>query len=133
MHRVIRTSSAFAAFVGVSVVAGILVAAAVTPAIAVTGMASNLTIKTFDDLPEYLTIQKLDQTSTMFANQGGHPVPIATFYAQNRVEVGWNDIAQSVKDAAVATEDPRFYEHGGVDLLGTTRGAIETYLKHSVR
>jgi membrane peptidoglycan carboxypeptidase len=133
MHRVIRASSAFAVFVGVSVVAGILVAAAVTPAIAVTGMASNLTIKTYDDLPEYLTIQKLDQTSTMFANQGGHPVPIATFYAQNRVEVGWNDIAQSVKDAAVATEDPRFYEHGGVDLLGTTRGAIETYLKHNVQ
>ena len=133
MSRLIRITSTFAAFIAMSVIAGILVAAAVTPAIAVTGMASSLTVKTFDALPEYLKIGRLDQTSTMYATQGGHPVPIATFYAQNRVEVGWNDIAQSVKDAAVATEDPRFYEHGGVDLIGTSRGAIETYLHHNVQ
>jgi membrane peptidoglycan carboxypeptidase len=31
-----------------------------------------------------------------------------------------------VKDAAVAGEDPRFYEHGGIDLQGTVRAAVTT-------
>ena len=31
----------------------------------------------------------------------------------------WESISQYVKDAAVAGEDPRFYDHGGVDIQGT--------------
>jgi membrane peptidoglycan carboxypeptidase len=121
---------AFVGFLGMSVVAGLLVTAAVTPAIAVTGMAANDSIGVFEGLPEYLKIEGLAQNSTVYANQGGHPVPIATFYSQNRVEVPWNDIGQVLKDASVSTEDPRFYEHGGIDLMGTIRGALSTYVLH---
>ena len=39
-----------------SAVAGLLVTAAVTPAIAVTGMAANNGIGVFEGLPEYLQI-----------------------------------------------------------------------------
>ena len=46
---------------------------------------------------------------------------LASFYDQNRVEVGWDAISQYAKDAAIAGEDPRFYDHGGVDLQGTIR------------
>jgi len=113
-----------------SVVAGLLVTAAVTPAIAVTGMAASDGIGAFDGLPEYLEIEALPQVSTVYANQGGQPVPIATFYQQNRVEVGWDDIAQVMKDATIATEDPRFYQHGGIDLEGTTRAIVLTGLLH---
>ncbi|GAB3612548.1 transglycosylase domain-containing protein [Humibacter ginsengisoli] len=121
---------ALGAFVGMSVVAGLLVTAAVTPAIAVTGMAANNGIGAFDGLPEYLQIGALPQVSTIYANQGGQPVPIATFYSQNRVEVGWDDISQVVKDAAVSTEDPRFYQHGGIDIEGTARAIVLTGLLH---
>jgi membrane peptidoglycan carboxypeptidase len=121
---------ALGAFVGMSVVAGLLVTAAVTPAIAVTGMAASDGIGAFDGLPEYLEIGALPQVSTIYANQGGQPVPIATFYQQNRVEVGWDDIAQVMKDATIATEDPRFYQHGGIDLEGTTRAIVLTGLLH---
>jgi membrane peptidoglycan carboxypeptidase len=114
----------FLGFIGMSVIAGLLVTAGVTPAIAVTGLAANDSIGVFEGLPEYLKVEQLAQTSTMYANQGGKPVPIATFYAQDRVEVGWNDIAQVVKDAAISTEDPRFYEHGGIDLIGTVRAIM---------
>ena len=31
-----------------------------------------------------------------------------------------------MKDGAVAGEDPRFYEHGGIDLQGTVRAAVTT-------
>ena len=33
----------------------------------------------------------------------------------------------------IATEDPRFYEHGGVDVTGTLRGAVLTALHKSVQ
>lgn len=121
---------ALGAFLGMSVVAGLLVTAAVTPAIAVTGMAANDGIGAFDGLPEYLEIGALPQVSTVYASQGGQQVPIATFYSQNRVEVGWNDIAQVMKDATIATEDPRFYQHGGIDIEGTARAIILTGLLH---
>ncbi|NNC12967.1 PASTA domain-containing protein [Planctomonas sp. JC2975] len=122
--------SALGAFIGMSVVAGLLVTAAVTPAIAVTGMAANNGIGAFDGLPEFLDIGTLPQVSTIYATQGGQQVPIATFYSQNRVEVGSNDIAQVMKDAAISTEDPRFYEHGGIDVQGTFRAIVETGLLH---
>ena len=51
---------------------------------------------------------------------------LASFYDQNREEVGWDAISQYVKDAAVSGEDPRFYEHGGVDLQGTLRAVTMT-------
>ena len=121
---------ALGAFIGMSVVAGLLVTAAVTPAIAVTGMAANDGIGAFDGLPEYLQIEALPQNSTIYATKGGQEVPIATFYSQNRVEVGWDDISQVVKDAAVATEDPRFYQHGGIDLQGTAKAIVLTGILH---
>jgi membrane peptidoglycan carboxypeptidase len=120
-------------FVALSAVAGVLAAAAVTPAVALTGSAADSTIGVFDGLPEYIKVEPLAQASTMYATSNGQPVPIATFYSQNREEVGWNDIAQNVKDAAVATEDPRFYEHGGIDVTGTLRGAVLTALHKDVQ
>jgi membrane peptidoglycan carboxypeptidase len=120
-------------FIALSAVAGVLAAAAVTPAVALTGSAADSTIGLFDGLPEYIKVDPLAQASTMYATSGGKPVAIASFYSQNRIEVGWNDISQNLKDAAVATEDPRFYEHGGVDVTGTLRGAVLTALHKNVQ
>ncbi|MFF1877030.1 transglycosylase domain-containing protein [Leifsonia sp. NPDC058230] len=120
-------------FVALSAVAGVLAAAAVTPAVALTGSAADSTIGVFDGLPEYIKVEPLAQASTMYATSNGQQIPIATFYSQNREEVGWNDIAQTLKDAAVATEDPRFYEHGGIDVTGTVRGAVLTALHRDVQ
>ncbi|GAB3610804.1 transglycosylase domain-containing protein [Humibacter ginsengiterrae] len=125
--------TALAGFVAMSAVAGILVAAGVTPAVAVTSLAVSDATNTFDGLPDYLALQPLDQRTTLYASKGGQEVPFATFYAQDRQDVSWNDIAQSTKDAAVDTEDPRFYSEGGIDLLGTIRGALSTALGHQVQ
>jgi membrane peptidoglycan carboxypeptidase len=128
-----KWAPALLGFVALSGVAGLLAAAAVTPAVALTGSAADSTISVFDGLPEYMKVEPLAQASTMYATSGGKPVPIATFYSQNRVEVGWDAISQNLKDAAIATEDPRFYEHGGVDVTGTLRGAVLTALHKSVQ
>ncbi|MEN2739498.1 transglycosylase domain-containing protein [Microbacterium sp. X-17] len=117
---------AVGAFVGMSAVAGLLVTAAVTPAIAVTGMAANNGIGVFEGLPEYLQIGQLAQPTTIYAKNGDQDVPLATFYSQNRLPVGFDQMSQAVKDAAIAGEDPRFYSHGGVDIQGTMRGVLST-------
>ncbi|NQX27371.1 transglycosylase domain-containing protein [Microbacteriaceae bacterium VKM Ac-2854] len=112
-----------------SVVAGVLVTATVTPGVAVAGVAANQTIGIFDGLPEYLELDKLSEKSNIYATRDdGSTQLLASFYVENRVEVPFDQISQFAKDAAIAGEDPRFYEHGGVDLQGTIRAVAETYV-----
>lgn len=114
-------------FIAASVAAATLVTVGLTPALATVGMAASGTIGIFENLPGYLRIGELSEKSEIYATRSdGTPVLLASFYDQNRVEVGWDQISQFVKDAAVASEDPRFYEHGGIDLQGTVRAAITT-------
>jgi membrane peptidoglycan carboxypeptidase len=110
---------------GMSAVAGVLVTAMVTPAIAVTGMAATNTIGVFENLPDYLEIDNLAEKTELYATQGGQPVKFAEFFDQNREEVAWDAVSQFAKDAAIATEDPRFYEHGGVDVLSAARAVVQ--------
>ncbi|TFC91566.1 penicillin-binding protein [Cryobacterium sp. TMT3-29-2] len=113
--------------VAVSVVAGLLVTAAVTPVVALSGLGAANTITVFENLPGYLDIEPLSQKSDIYATQNdGTPVLLASFYDQNRIEVGWDEISPYARDAVVASEDPRFYEHGGVDAQGTLRAAVTT-------
>jgi len=119
--------SGFLAFIGMSVVAGVLVTAGVTPALALSGMAATNSINVFENMPAYLAIDQLAQKSNIYAKQAdGTPVLLASFYEQNRVEVASDAISQFVKDAAVSGEDPRFFTHGGIDLQGTVSGAVTT-------
>nr|WP_240898429.1 transglycosylase domain-containing protein [Agromyces luteolus] len=113
--------------VAVSAAAALLVAAAVTPAIATAGVAASGTISLFENLPSYLKIGELSVKSNIYAKQSdGKQKLLASFYDQNRVEVEWDEVSQYVKDAAIAGEDPRFYDHNGVDLQGTMRAAVTT-------
>ncbi len=113
--------------VAASTAVAALVVAAATPAIAMVGLAASGTIGMFDNLPGYLEIDELSEKSNIYATgKDGKPVLLASFYDQNRVEVAWSQIDQDVKDATIASEDPRFYDHGGVDIQGTLRAAVTT-------
>ena len=46
---------------------------------------------------------------------------------ENRVWVDYSDIPQCVKDAAVAVEDKRFWQHSGIDLKRTIMAAINYF------
>lgn len=119
---------AIAGMVGLSAVAGVLVTVMVTPALAVTGMAASNTIGIFESLPEYIKINEQTQRNTIYAQATANPddgyVPIATVYAENRQEVAWDEVSQYIKDATVAGEDRRFYDHNGVDVQSIVRAAI---------
>ncbi|MBO0984619.1 transglycosylase domain-containing protein [Rathayibacter sp. SD072] len=111
-------------FIGMSVVAGVLITVGVTPALALTGLATTNTIGMFQNLPGYIDVGQTMQRTNVFAGDG--TTLLASVYDQNRVEVGWDEVAQTAKDAAVAGEDPRFYEHGGIDIQGTLRALAVT-------
>jgi membrane peptidoglycan carboxypeptidase len=111
-------------FVGFSVLAGLLVTIGVTPAIAVAGMTASSSIGVFESIPEYIEIGKLQQRNVLYGKQNGKDVPFATLYAQNRVALKWDEVSPNLKNAVVAGEDRRFYEHGGVDLTSLVRAGV---------
>lgn len=131
-RTLLGATGAFLSFVALSAVASVLVAAAMTPAVAVAGIAATGSIDLFESLPDYVEIGELAEGSNIYAtNADGSFHKLATFYEQNREEVGWEAISQFAKDAAVAVEDPRFYDHGGIDLQGTVRAVAKTLLDNA--
>ncbi|WP_210508550.1 transglycosylase domain-containing protein [Naasia sp. SYSU D00057] len=124
-------------FVGISAIAGVLAGVAVTPAIALTGLAANNSIGMFENLPSYVKIGDLPEKTTIYAHRSvdgaDQNVPIASFYAENRESVAWEQVSQFAKDAALAAEDPRYYEHGGIDPLGVVRAAVSNVLGSDVQ
>jgi len=124
----------FWGFIGLSLVCGILVAAAVTPAVAVSGLTANSTLGVFNDLPSFLEVGQIAQRSSIYAKDAqGKDVKLASFYAQDRTDVGWDQINPYVKDALTSGEDPRFYEHGAIDIMGTLRAFISNATGNDVQ
>ncbi|RGE19380.1 PASTA domain-containing protein [Leucobacter sp. wl10] len=112
--------------IAMSVIAGVLVTAAVTPVVAFSGITAKSAINIFESLPNHLNPGKLAEPSTIYATGSDTTVyKLAEFYDQNREMVEWDSISQFVKDAAVAEEDPRFYTHGGVDVLASGRAVLQ--------
>ena len=75
----------------------------------------------FDNLPSVLDIDKLMLPSTYYGKNPdtGEYVEMAKFYDQNRSPVDFDEVAPVMYDAILSSEDPRYYQHGGVDLIGT--------------
>ncbi|WP_077488998.1 transglycosylase domain-containing protein [Sinomonas mesophila] len=106
------------AFLGVSAICGVLVAGLMVPAAAVTGSAANGSVQFFESLPGELTVDSPGQVTRVLAADGSE---IATLFAENRTHVPLDAMSQNMKDAIIAIEDSRFYEHGGVDTTGILR------------
>ena len=121
-------SSLFTAVLGTlgfSALAGLLVTVMIAPALAVTGITANNTIGIFESLPEYLTIDNQHQQNEIVAkNADGSDFHIASVYEQNREEVSLDQMSDNLKNAAVAGEDRRFYDHGGIDIPSVVRAAV---------
>ncbi|HZX74836.1 MAG TPA: transglycosylase domain-containing protein, partial [Cyclobacteriaceae bacterium] len=56
-------------------------------------------------------------------------VLLGRYYLQDRTEVKYKDIAPAVMDALVATEDVRFYQHGGVDFVSLGRVIVKSIIQ----
>ena len=56
---------------------------------------------------------------------------LTTFHIENRTFASYDELAPSLVQAAVATEDKRFYRHSGIDMIGLGRVAVKTVLMHN--
>ncbi|MFT4233410.1 MAG: transglycosylase domain-containing protein [Microbacterium sp.] len=118
----------FLGIIGLSAIAGVLVTATVTPAIAVSGYAASSTIDMFDALPSYLKPDQPMEPSHIYAkNADGSDFLLTTYYDQNRIPVTYDEVAPIMYDSLISVEDRRYYEHGGIDLLGTARAALTNF------
>ncbi len=126
-------NAAIVQWVALALVAAVLSTLFFLPGFLGAGVAAAAGISDFNKLPADLNIGQFAQNSTVYAKQGGNDVPIAQFYAQNRKDVAWAQVANVAKDAATSAEDPRFYSEGAVDLFGTVRGALSTVVGGNVQ
>jgi membrane peptidoglycan carboxypeptidase len=113
--------SLLAAFVATSVVLGLLGAGLMMPTVAATGAVARKGVSVFDALPGEFTQNPLSQQSRILASDGSL---IATPYDENRIIVPLAQIAPIMRQAQIAIEDSRFYEHGGVDPQGVGRALL---------
>jgi membrane peptidoglycan carboxypeptidase len=102
----------------VSALCGVLAASLVVPGVAAAGVALRNSIIFFNSLPSELAVEAPSQATKVLSADGKQ---IATFYAENRVKVALDQMSPYIKDAIVAIEDSRFYEHAGVDPQGILR------------
>ncbi|MFF7050570.1 transglycosylase domain-containing protein [Streptomyces griseorubiginosus] len=107
-----------AKFLGVSVLAGAVMAGIALPAAGALGLAAKGSVESFDELPTNLKTPPLSQRTTILDAKGG---TIATVYSRDRTVVELKDISPYMQKAIVAIEDSRFYQHGAVDLKGVLR------------
>ena len=106
---------------GVAVLSGVLVAGLVLPVLGSIGLAARESAEGFESLPAELETPPLPERSRILAADGSL---IATFFYENRVSVPLGEVSPLMRQAVVAIEDSRFYEHGGIDLRGTMRAFI---------
>ena len=109
---------------GLSAIAGLLTFALLTPFAAVAGYAASAGVVAFEGLPEYIKPVNASQRSTLYGNLEGEPVALASFYHENRVSIDYEQMSPNMINAVVSTEDPRFFQHGGVDVLALTRATL---------
>lgn len=118
------------AMVAISVTIGVLVAGTVAPFLAV-GVWS---VRWLDDnaetlLQAELPMEALPQRSQILDKDGNE---VAMFFDQYRVVVPLEEVAPVMREAVLAIEDHRFYEHGPLDLQATLRALVQNTAQDEV-
>ena len=119
---------ALAGIAGFGALAGVMVTAMISPALAVTSVGATSAIGVFDALPEFIEMGDQAQKNTLWAQNTQDPADgytaFAEVYWQDREEIALEDMSPYLVAAAVAGEDRRFYDHTGVDINSIVRAAL---------
>ncbi len=100
---------------------GVLAGALAAPAVTGAGLAAKKVATTFVDLPPAPREEPLSEVTRLLDRDGK---PFAQFYEANRTEIRLAQVAPVMRQAIVAIEDARFYEHGGLDVRGVVRALL---------
>lgn len=89
-----------------------------------------LMVWAFAEIPSF---EELENPDNKLATQviSADNANLADFHVENRTYVAYDELAPSLVQAAVATEDVRFYKHSGIDMIGLGRVAFKTVLLHN--
>ncbi|MBR3689931.1 MAG: transglycosylase domain-containing protein, partial [Eggerthellaceae bacterium] len=103
---------------------GVLAAVAVAGVVGVFALCSSW----LQDLPDYQSADAYNtaQPTRVYASDG--TTLLAEFELEQRDPVTLDQISPLVLKGTVATEDERFYDHNGVDLMGVARAAVNNIL-----
>lgn len=111
------------------VAAGLAVVLCLAPVAGIGGVAVARVDETMQSNLADLTDGSAPGVTTITDKNGK---PMAWMYSQRRYEVAPDEISQAAKDALVAIEDRRFYEHDGVDMQGFARAMVTNVLAGGV-
>ena len=113
---------------GVALVASVALLPLVVPA----GALARDTVRKLGDVPALQdSLPTPPQTSVVYAADG-RTVLARLVLDEDRKVVPLKDIPHKVRNAVVAIEDDRFYEHGGIDLRGILRAAVADLRKGTI-
>ena len=105
----------------------IILISSITSFVAFSGlslMAAGVILDFFSDLPDLADFSPTENalTSRIYAADG---TLLATFHGEeNREIVALEQVPQNLKNAVIAIEDERFYQHTGVDIEGIIRSFL---------
>lgn len=85
----------------------------------------------FAEIPSF---EELENPKTNLATQiiSEDGKIINTYHIENRTFVEFDDLPESLVDAAIATEDVRFHRHSGIDFRSLARVAVKSVLLGNV-
>ncbi len=113
-----------------SVLAGVCVAGLAFPVIGGAGLIAKSGADEFTTLPADLKTPPLSQRSRILDKNGNL---LATLFSENRVPVRLQEVPVFARQALIAIEDNRFYEHNGIDIKGTVRALARNSRSGSVQ
>ena len=117
------------ALLGLSTVASVLSFTLLLPMLWLGGLGATATVSIFENLPDFIKPVNAAEASNIYAMKDGKPVQVARFFNENRISVGFDEISSNMVRAAIDTEDPRFYDHAGVDWVSFSRAILTNVLK----
>jgi membrane peptidoglycan carboxypeptidase len=104
--------------------AALVASVALLPLVVPAGALARDTARKLGDVPPLQdTLPDPAQRSVIYAADG--KTPLATLWLdENREVVQLKDVPRRVRNAVVAIEDDRFFQHSGVDFRGIARAAV---------
>ena len=86
-----------------------------------------LLVWAFADIPSFEELENPEsKLATQVIAEDGEV--LTTFHIENRSYVSYEDLSPNLVNAAVATEDVRFYSHSGIDFISLGRVLFKTLL-----
>jgi len=86
-----------------------------------------LLVSLFAKIPSFEQLEDPDSNlATLLISEDGKV--INTYHIENRSYVAFEDLPPHLVQAAIATEDARFYKHSGIDFRGLARVGVKTLL-----